>query len=181
MNFIFSESETKNINKEDLINLKKKYWLALNENPFPDPPEKGNAIEMIKYFKRKQKNSTLKIGPYEGITVFEAANRIASDLVIINGILQLINDGKEEENSRFTIYFGNKHVPNNGDFIINGKQGEAFNVASSFYKIKLRTTTKKWINDTLTYILVNAEVFKEIIESENNKEKIIKVINWGEE
>jgi len=45
---------------------------------------------MIRYFKRKIEGENQSIGHYTGITVFEAANRIASDLVIISGVLQLI-------------------------------------------------------------------------------------------
>jgi hypothetical protein len=175
--FIFSNSETDDINFEKLSKLKVKYWDSLKRNPFPPPPKSGTSIEMIKYFKRNDNESLNNIGPYFGISVFEAANRIASDLVIINGVLQLINDKKEPFDSIFTIRLGNKHVPNKGDFTINGKEGEAFNVASSFYKIKLRNTTKKWLEKDLFYILVNAEVFDELTETNLDK-KIIKVINW---
>lgn len=132
---------------------------------------------MIKYFKRKEKKSIIKIGPYLGISVFEAANRIASDLVIINGILQFISKKKELINFNITLRLGNKHIKNKGDFTVNEKEGEAFNVAASFYKIKYRNTTKKWIEKELHYILVNAEVFDEIIEGELDP-KIIKVTNW---
>ena len=177
MKFLLDNDDTDNISLEGLNKLKIKYWSLLRENPFPKPPVSGSSIEMIKYFKRKEKNSLVKIGPYVGISVFEAANRIASDLVIINGILQLITDEKEPCNSDIILRLGNKHVKNKGDFTINEKEGEAFNVAASFYKIKYRNTTKKWIDKELHYILVNAEVFDEIIEGVLDP-KIIKVNNW---
>lgn len=177
MKFLLDSHETNGINIQGLKALKKKYWNLLREHPFPSPPESGNAIAMIMYFKRQKLNSNIIIGPYAGISVFEAANRIASDLVIINGILQLIKQGREPGNSEITVRLGNKHEKNKGDFTINGKEGEAFNVAASFYKIKLRNTTKKWLLLNLHYILVNAEVFDEIKERELNN-KIIKVIGW---
>ncbi len=175
--FLFSDAETDNINYEKLLKLKKKYWQSLKDNPFPVPPDTGSSIDMIKYFKRNNLEMLNHIGPYYGISVFEAANRIASDLVIINGVLQLIDAKKEPIDSIFTIRLGNKHVPNRGDFTINEREGEAFNVASSFYKIKLRNTTKKWIEKDLSYILVNAEVFDEV-NGQRLDEKIIKVVDW---
>lgn len=175
--FLFTNLETDDINYLQLKKLKKKYWDSLKSSSFPKPPSDGSSVAMIKYFKRKNIAEYNQIGPYFGLTVFEAANRIASDLVIINGILQLIENKKEPKNSKITIRLGNKHVPGKGDFSINGKEGEAFNVAASFYKVKLRNTNTKWIKGELSYILVNAEVFDEL-ENEIPAVNIVKVVGW---
>jgi hypothetical protein len=92
---------------------------------------------MIQYSKRKGIDSTIRIGPYEHITPFEAANRIASDLVIINGLLQMNDTGKIQEDSIFIVRLGTRHENGKGDFSILTHEtvfeGEAFNVAPSFY------------------------------------------------
>jgi len=173
----FSELETKDISYEQLQKLKEKYWRALIDNPFPTPPKSGKAIEMISYFKRKLSGTIHLIGPYVNLSVFEAANRIASDLVIINGIEQLIRDRKEPFESVITVRLGNKHEITKGDFTINGKEGEAFNVASSFYKAKLGQTKRKWKAGGLDYIFINADVSEEL-HLRDDDPILVKVSNW---
>lgn len=134
---------------------------------------------MIHYFKRT-KDKGNSIGPYSNITVFEAANRIASDLVIINGVIKLIEQNTEPANSTITLRLGNKHVRDKGDFTINKKEGKAFNVASSFYKVKLRNTNKKWESTSLAYILVNADLENEFPAIKTDS-RIILVDNWDKE
>ena len=99
-------------------------------------------------------------------------------MVILNGLIQLIESGKEPEDSIMTICLGNKHIPGCGDFTINNREGEAFNVASSFYKAKMRSTknSNKWIDKNLSYILVNADVFDEI-KADGQDDRIRKVKN----
>lgn len=175
----FTYKETDNIKKSQLEYLKAKYWEFLETYPFPKPPADGHSIDMIKYFKRTVANEVCQIGPYSGISVFEAANRIASDLVIINGVLQLLKDGKEPADAVITVRLGNKHVKDRGDFTINDKEGEAFNVASSFYNGKLSYTNRKWLGKELRYILVNAEVAGDIVGiDEDSPTEIIKVKDW---
>lgn len=179
-NFIgIRENETDNISFEQLILLRKKYWQLLEKYPFPIPPNSGECVDMLRYFKRTNKATRGNIGPYSGITVFEAANRIASDLVIINGIIQIIGDGLEPEESLITVRLGNKHIKNKGDFTINNKEGEAFNVAPSFYNGKISMTNSKWKDVPLAYILVNAEVFEGLRKRHgNNDKRVIKVRDW---
>jgi len=173
-------SDTDEINIKQLLELRRKYCRLLRENRFPDPPINGNTFDMIKYFKRKVDGKHLPVGPYKNISVFEAANRIATDMVIINGIIQLVNEKKEPKDSKFTLRLGNKHVKKMGDFTINGKEGEAFNVAPSFYYGKLRSTNKKWALDKLDYILVNADVFDEF-KNDNTNVKVIPVFDWDKD
>lgn len=176
----FPSAETEQITFEQLTSLKNKYWSLLKSFPFPTPPREGDAASMIRYFKRLDPNNHHQIGPYYRLTVFEAANRIATDLVIINGVMQLIRTEREPRDSIITVRLGNKHVKGSGDFIINGKEGQAFNVASSFFKVKFRLTNQKWQSGNLEYILVNGEIFEEFNHTETDP-KLIKVDNWDKE
>jgi hypothetical protein len=175
------KSKLDNISVSELETLKKEYFELLESNKFPEPPKGGDFSDMIHYFKRKDENDPFEIGPYKNITPFEAANRIASDLVIINGLLQLT---KELTNPVMTLRLGTTHVPGKGDFTIKiGNkefEGEAFNVAPSFLKAKLQKTIRKWKgNDKLKYILINKDVCDGMKIDKKNI-RIIPVENWAE-
>lgn len=179
--FLFLSSETDGINYSQLKELKRKYLMSLKVHSFPSPPQNASAIQMIKYLKRRTDDSNHQIGPYFGLTIFEAANRIATDLIIINGILQLIDNGIEPADSIVTVRLGNKHTKGKGDFTINNKEGEAFNVATSFFKGKLGSTLRKWTaKGALCYILINAENIKDL-EHDKLDKKIIPVADWDKE
>lgn len=154
-------SGTEGINYTGLSALKQEYKQLLQANPFPAPPANGEVIAMIDYLKRKDSGTPCKIGVYENITPFEAANRIASDMVIINGLFQIMDQEPRLKTAALTLRLGALHEVGKGDFTIDGKEGEAFNVAPTFYKTKLQNTLKKWKNGKLSYILVNAEVVQE--------------------
>lgn len=147
---------------DEFKELYQKYWELLSKNPFPTFPADGDVIKTIYALKRKEEGSQA-IGPYRNITVFEAANRIASDLVILNGIFQIIESDLKLKDSKIRIHFGSTHIKGEGDFKINEKIGEAFNVAPSFYAGKLWKTLDKWKKERkkLEYILVNGEVVPE--------------------
>lgn len=180
--YLFEKSEIGNIDYETLLNFKKRYFNLLEENPFAQPPQ-GTYFEMINYLKRKDINNPQKIGPYQNITIFEAANRIASDLVIINGIIQLVDKHPELIMARFTLRLGILHEKGKGDFTIHlddqDFEGEAFNVAPSFLKVKLRNTISKWDKGEnlgqLKHILVNDEAFE---FDEPKDKRVLRVKNW---
>ena len=172
------KSSLSNIDKSGLLELKNEYFEFLKSNPFPVPPDNKDFSKMIHYFKRKNESNPTIIGPYQNITPFEAANRIASDLVIINGLLQLIGD-QEPANSKVIVRLGTTHIKNKGDFTINDHEGEAFNVAESFLTQKLYKTKKKWEGKILKYILINADVFPNV-KSKLPDKRIILVKKWDE-
>lgn len=91
------------------------------------------------------KRAKLGHGPYPNVTLFEAANRIMSDLVILHGIAQLLQDSSLPF-KEYTVEFGNENR-NGFDICASSGQetlcGEAFNVASSFFQGKKRTALKK--------------------------------------
>ncbi|SHG82440.1 hypothetical protein SAMN05444372_11092 [Flavobacterium micromati] len=176
------DTELKDINYQALIAFKARYFQLLEEHPFPPAPTAGSHYEMINYLKRKDESKPINIGVYHNITPMEAANRIASDLVIINGLIQLVASKTELKEAKFTLRLGTTHHIGKGDFTIkiNGEEheGEAFNVAPTFLKSKMNTTTKKWLsNDILKHILINEEAFAFIGASLVDK-RVFKVENW---
>jgi hypothetical protein len=91
------------------------------------------------------KREKLKRGPYPGVTLFEAANRIMTDLVILHGVAWLLKE-KVLPLDSYTVEFGNEDK-NGFDIKANAKGktliGEAFNVAPSFFQIKKSSMLKK--------------------------------------
>lgn len=182
-------SNTEEIGYSGLIVLQQEYY-SLLKNKFQTPPASGDCIKMIHYLKRKDEDNPVKIGVYENITPFEAANRIASDLVIITGLLQLIKLEKISSKAKFTLRLGTKHEKHKGDFSIKTNrgffEGEAFNVAPSFYKYKLNQTLSKWrkikkeYKIHLDYMLINDEAVIESDYQRLNAEgiKLIGVKDW---
>lgn len=100
-------------------------------------------------------------GPYPGVSLFEAANRIMSDLVILKGIAGLLKNNLLPFSS-YTVEFGNE---NKNGFDIRASSGavslvgEAFNVAPSFFQTKKSSAIKKLrrdgINATYRILMFN--------------------------
>lgn len=98
-------------------------------------------------FLRALKRDKLKSGPYPGVSMFEAANRIMSDLVILYGVNQLLQKTFNGISfNEFTVQLGNEDhglhdiVAAAGDYTLHG---EAFNVAESFFYLKKRSSLDK--------------------------------------
>ena len=95
------------------------------------------------------KREKLVGGPYPDVSLFEAANRIMSDLVILKGIAWLLQNNLFPFSS-YTVEFGNEDE--NG-FDIRASSGtaslvgEAFNVAPSFFQTKKGSALKKLRRD----------------------------------
>ena len=102
------------------------------------------------------KRETLGVGPYPHVTMFEAANRILSDLVILYGVKWLLDNHVFPFES-YMVEYGNEN--NNGFDICaseNGKTlvGEAFNVAPSFFQTKKATMLKKLAESCADYKII---------------------------
>jgi len=149
-----------NISYNEFLAVREEYLNLLNMNKFPIF-DCTDTIEILKFLKREKKN----ICCYESITPFEAANRIGSDLVLLNGIQQIISSNQSLIDCKISISLGNENTQM-GDFKIGESHGEVFNVAQSFFKSKLRNTLIKWsrLTPTLKYILYNSELEKEMIK-----------------
>jgi hypothetical protein len=95
------------------------------------------------------KREKLSGGPYPGVSLFEAANRIMSDLVILKGIADLLNNNRFPFTS-YTVEFGNEDK-NGFDIRASSDKvslvGEAFNVAPSFFQAKKGSAIKKLRRD----------------------------------
>ncbi|MES2040087.1 MAG: hypothetical protein V4495_19905 [Pseudomonadota bacterium] len=91
------------------------------------------------------KREKLVDGPYPNVSLFEAANRIMSDIVILQGVKELLLNTLFPFSS-YTVEFGNE---NNNGFDIRASSGdyllvgEAFNVAPSFFQGKKAAALKK--------------------------------------
>jgi hypothetical protein len=91
------------------------------------------------------KREKLVGGPYPGVSLFEAANRIMSDLVILNGVSGLLRERVFPFTS-YTVEFGNENKNGFDIRAASGEEtlvGEAFNVAPSFFQIKKASALKK--------------------------------------
>ena len=128
------------------------------------------GIDFFQHLKREH----IGDGPYPDCTVFEAANRIMTDLVILKGVRWLINC-KEIPFSLFHVEYGNADR-NDHDVTAekDGKRfcGEAFNVAESFFMIKktssLKKLRKKSADAKYKFIIVNIEAVKETYRPKAN-------------
>jgi hypothetical protein len=97
--------------------------------------------ELIEALKRQK----LGHGPYPHVTLFEAGNRIMSDLVILHGVKSLLVE-KTFPFDEYRVELG--HENNNAFDIMasNGSEeliGEAFNVSQSFFAAKKNAALKK--------------------------------------
>lgn len=95
------------------------------------------------------KREKLVGGPYPGVSLFEAANRIMSDLVILGGVSGLLKERLFPFTS-YTVEFGNENKNGFDIRATSGNEtlvGEAFNVAPSFFQIKKGSALKKLRRD----------------------------------
>ncbi len=101
----------------------------------------ARGVELLRLLKRGQAGS----GPYPTVSLFEAANRIMTDLVILNGVRWLLAESSLPFRE-YTVEYGHE---DNGDHDIVATDGdrrligEAFNVAASFFPIKKSSALRK--------------------------------------
>ena len=90
-----------------------------------------SGLRLLKALKRDQ----VKVGPYPHVTLFEAANRIMTDMVILYGVKWILSTNAFPFET-YNVEYGNE---DSHGFDLrassNGRQlvGEAFNVAPSFF------------------------------------------------
>jgi hypothetical protein len=141
--------------------LRDDYLTLLDQRPFPKIPSDPYP-RILAVLKREN----CEIGPYVSITPFEAANRIASDLTLIEGVQQLFAQGHISRNAKVQLRLGTMHTKGKGDFsVFDGKkeeQGEAFDVNPTFFRSKLYKTLKKWHkNRAFKYVVFNSDCLKD--------------------
>jgi hypothetical protein len=113
----------------------------------------GKGLALIKELKRGKTGC----GPYPSVSLFEAANRIMTDLVILNGVKWLLEE-RIFGFSAYTVEYGHQ---NNNSYDIEASEkdrtliGEAFNVAPSFFQGKKSAMLRKLrIDETANIKLV---------------------------
>jgi len=127
------------------------------------PITQGDVLKTIHSIKR----DPLGTGPYPKVSLFETANRIFSDLVILFGVRSLLTSPLVGEVSlpfrEYSVALGVQGGPdlsasqNDSNLV-----GEAFHVAPSFFQTKKRLEMKKLRNEVATYriILFNHDAVK---------------------
>jgi hypothetical protein len=108
------------------------------------PERQGSVVEYMYYLKRNR----MRNGPYPDVSFFESANRLLSDLVILFGVRQILNDPQigsihlpfHQYNVKLGGEKGFDILAENGDdkFV-----GEAYNVAPSYFPEKSRLMKNK--------------------------------------
>lgn len=127
------------MNKENIESVIHKYSSSIAE--IGDEISGLKGVGLFKYLKRAK----VEIGPYPHVTLFEAANRIMTDLVILKGVKWLLDKGSFPFDE-YLVEYGNEDS-NDHDITAaqSGKRliGEAFNVAPSFFQGKKTSMLKK--------------------------------------
>jgi len=106
----------------------------------------NSVLEFFTEIKRKKINA----GPYPNVTLFEAANRVMTDLITLYGVKKLLEGKIKGINFlEYKVEFGNEDNNDNDIFASNDESeliGEVFNVAKSFFQTKKTTALKKMRN-----------------------------------
>lgn len=131
-----------NLNETNIEESINKYLNLVNSINFPI--HQTNILKLMETLKRENIGS----GPYPNVSLFEASNRIFSDMVILFGIKRLLIEPKigniplpfAEYEVALGVESGNDiKASSNNQLLI----GEAFNVASSFFQAKKGSMIKK--------------------------------------
>lgn len=108
---------------------------------------------------RSLKRDKIGSGPYQGVSLFEVANRVLSDLVILYGVQRLLDDPVigsvqlpfQEYEAALGVKGGyDLEASADGQTLI----GEAFNVAPSFFQAKRSAMIKKLQREPADYRLI---------------------------
>jgi len=147
----------------------------------------GESIAKLKGLRLLEalKRDVVGTGPYPGVTLFEAANRIMSDLVILHGVRWLLNHDVFPFDS-YTVEYGNE---NRNGFDIRAAAsgstliGEAFNVAQSFFQNKKNAMLKKLRDPAATadfkVIMFNHDAVRSNYAPKSQAEEFFVVVNIG--
>lgn len=175
--FALQDIFSKSLNKKEFLLAKAKYLQLIRKNSYELKATK-DIPEMIQILKRDFQT----VGPYQNITLFEALNRIGSDLVLLSGAEKIFN-GAIEEIIPETIHLRMGNT-DGFDFEVMCTDhkiiyGEAFNAAPSFCKAKMRSAIRKLNKNKNgrksdpSIILINKEV-EDVMETYRQKSKVMK-------
>jgi len=116
------------------------------------PLQGKDIVEFIRIAKREP----LQSGPYPGVSMFEAFNRILSDLVVLLGVRILLREEIPEVGRLpYTEYDVALGIEDGNDIKAFYKEppssrlcGEAFNVSRGYFPTKMRHARKKLMRST---------------------------------
>ena len=136
-NFTLYHEFNQPLNKEQFEGAKKTYLESLKN--ISSPKYNGSIANLIKQVKRKKDT---EIGPYKNLSYFEVLNRIASDLVILEGARMVFNGEvkKIDIPEKITLKLGNQGGADVEIEFADGSKifGEGFNASESLAKPKMR-------------------------------------------
>ena len=130
---------TRTLKRDNINGLIRDYLIKIETLNFNGKYKSG--IQLLHSIKR----DILNCGPYPDVTLFEGANRILSDLVILYGIKYIIENNVYDYKS-YSVELG---VESKNKFDITASEGsktlagEAFNVSMSFFQGKKTSSLKK--------------------------------------
>ena len=104
------------------------------------------SAENILSLLTRPKRTPTGAGPYPKVSLFESANRIMTDLVILYGVRSLLTEHKAVlDFDEYQVEYGNRS--NDHDILASKKgrrlYGEAFNVSPTFFQTKKAKSIKK--------------------------------------
>jgi hypothetical protein len=168
----------RNLTRYNIADAIAKYLAHVDEIPlqiFADSP-----LELLHALKRKLH----QVGPYPHVTIFEGANRMMTDLIILYGVQYLLTDGYDEfQCDSYRIELGNEDNHDNDIYGVHGEvevRGEAFNVASSFFQTKKSSALAKLRNasdgNDIILIMYNADAVTETYKPQIRKLNEVHII-----
>jgi hypothetical protein len=117
-------------------------WLLASVERMGNVVANASGLGLLRAIKR----DTVKAGPYPNVSLFEAANRIMTDLVILYGVRWLLHNSMLFPFDSYTVEYGHENRRAHDVMAEQGGKtliGEAFNVAPSFYRTKKNSTLHK--------------------------------------
>ena len=175
-NFTLYQEFKQPLDKTQFEAAKKKYLASLVTKPFKKL--EGSTLEIINLGKRKARC----FGPYRNLSYFEILNRVASDLVMLEGTTKLFNgEVAAIKPKTILLKLGNQGGADIEIQLKDGSRvyGEAFNASQSLAKIKMRHALKIIIERILKQnlkvkkgvVFYNAEINHVLKNISNNLEK----------
>ncbi len=170
------------LNKDNIEATIFEYKKKLQELPLTI--EANDLLDLMNILKRQK----IGKGPYPNVTIFEAANRIMTDLVLLNGVKMLLNGAINEiKFHEYNVEYGNEDN-NEHDItaIENGKKlkCEVFNVAESFFQTKKAKSLKKLRDnkndEDILLIMFNKDAVPENYKIKTDKNEYYLLVNIEE-
>lgn len=161
----FLEQIPRELTSDNIEKAIQDYLLIIHEIPLS-----LNAKDFLELMS-KLKRDKINFGPYPTVTIFEAANRIMTDLTILFGIKQILETpiAPNLVFHKYLVEFGNEHYHQH-DISASNEEfhlvGEAFNVSQSFFQAKKYSALKKLRKSKLEgkkiiLVMYNAEAHSE--------------------